>query len=105
MITFSDFQKLDLRVGKIISAEKIVGSEKLLKLKIDIGSDIRQIVSGIAQFYPPEKLVGKLIVLIVNLEPRKIMGEESQGMILCADGKKPVLLKPITKVLAGTKIC
>ncbi len=110
-ITFDDFSKLDIKVGKILSAEKIVGTDKLLKLKVDFGNDPskssgrlrRQIVSGIAQFYKPEDLVGKQAPFVVNLEPRVIRGVESQGMILAVNvGGKAVLLKPHKKVPNGS---
>jgi methionine--tRNA ligase beta chain len=105
MISFEDFQKIDLRVGKIIKVEKIEGSEKLLKLKVDLGKEVRQIVAGIAKFYKPEDLVGKEIIVVANLEPKKLMGLESQGMLLAAekDGE-PVILIPEKEVLPGTKI-
>jgi methionine--tRNA ligase beta chain len=105
MISFEDFQKIDLRVAKIIKAEKIEGSEKLLNLEIDLGSEKRQIVAGISQFYEPEDLIGKEIVVVANLEPKKLMGIESQGMLLAAekDGK-PVILIPEKEVPPGTKI-
>jgi methionine--tRNA ligase beta chain len=105
MISFEDFQKIDLRVGKIIKVEKIEGSEKLLKLKVDLGKEVRQIVAGIAKFYKPEDLVGKEIIVVANLEPKKLMGLESQGMLLAAekDGE-PVILIPEKEVPPGAKI-
>jgi len=113
MISFEDFQKIDLRVAKIIKAEKIEGSEKLLKLLVDLGNDpstgsgqgIRQIIAGIAKFYQPEDLVGKEIIVVANLEPKKLMGLESQGMLLAAekDGE-PIILIPEKEVPPGAKI-
>lgn len=105
-ITFEDFEKLEIRIGKILTAERIEGTDKLLKLSVDFGgSSKRQIVSGIAQFYPPEKLVGKQFPFAVNLEPRIIRGVESQGMILAISaGEKIVLLKPQKKVPTGSVI-
>jgi methionine--tRNA ligase beta chain len=105
MISFEDFQKIDLRVAKIIKAEKIEGSEKLLKLEVNLGKEVRQIIAGIAKFYKPEDLVGKEIVVVANLEPKKLMGIESQGMLLAAekDGE-PVILVPEKEVPPGTKI-
>ena len=99
MISFEDFQKIDLRVAKIIKAEKIEGSEKLLKLEVNLGKEVRQIIAGIAKFYKPEDLVGKEIVVVANLEPKKLMGFESQGMLLAAekDGE-PVILVPEKEV-------
>ena len=105
MINFEDFQKIDLRVAKVITAEKVEGSEKLIKLQIDLSNEKRQIVAGIAQFYKSEDLIGKEIVIAANLEPRTLMGVESQGMLLAADDKgRPVLLMPGKEVPPGTKI-
>ncbi len=105
MIDFNDFKKVDLRVGRIIEAEKVEKSDKLLKLKVDIGKEERQILSGIAKFYNPEELVGRDVVVVVNLETRKIMGFESQGMVLAATEKeKPVLLTPEEGVEPGSEI-
>jgi len=84
-IAFEDFLKLDLRVGTVISAEKLEKSNKLLKLKIDIGLEERTILSGIAKHYSPEEIIGKQVQIIANLAPRKIMGIESQGMVLMAE--------------------
>ena len=105
MISFEEFQKIDLRVGKIVEAEKIEGADKLLKLKVDLGAEKRQLVAGIAKFYQPKNLIGREIVVVVNLEPKTLMGIESQGMLLAADVEgKPVLLKPDEEVPPGTKI-
>ena len=93
-ITFDDFSKLDIRVGKVLTAEKMEKSNKLLKLTIDTGVDKRTVLSGIAQHYTPEEMVGKQVTLIANLAPRKMMGIESQGMVLMAedgDGKLKLL--------------
>ncbi|BFI73949.1 methionine--tRNA ligase subunit beta [Sulfurisphaera ohwakuensis] len=110
-ITIDDFAKLDLRVGIVKSAERIEGT-RLLKLIIDLGSESRQIISGIAEFYTPEELVGKRVILIANLKPKKIRGFESQGMILAAGckedeekGIKPRILTVDGEVPAGTKVC
>ena len=103
--TFEDFKKLQIRIGLIIEAEKIEGTDKLLKLQVDFGDEKRQIVSGIAQFYQPEQLVGKQFSFVTNHEPRIIRGVESQGMILATTSeKKIVLLKPQKKVLSGSII-
>lgn len=104
-MTFEEFQKINLRVARIISAEEVEKSEKLLKLEIDIGDEKRQIVAGIANFYQPEELIGREIIVLVNLEPRILMGIESQGMLLAAnDEGRPVLLRPDEDVPLGTKI-
>ncbi|VAW22217.1 Methionyl-tRNA synthetase [hydrothermal vent metagenome] len=84
-INFDDFGKIDIRVGTIIEAEKVAKTKKLLKLKIDTGIDQRTVVSGIAEYYQPEVLIGRQVSILVNLEPKKLRGIESQGMILCAE--------------------
>lgn len=105
MINFDEFKKNELKVVKIISAERIEGSEKLLKLQVDIGAGQRQIIAGIGKAYEPENLIGKQIVIVANLEPRKLMGLESQGMVLCAsDENGPVLVCPEKEVLPGADI-
>jgi len=110
-ITIDDFAKVDLRVGIVKTAERIEGT-RLLKLMIDLGNETRQIISGIAEFYTPEELVGKRVIVIVNLKPRKIRGFDSQGMILAAGckedeekGIKPRILTVDGEVPAGTKVC
>ncbi len=93
-ITIDDFKKVDLRIAKVLEAERVPKSEKLLKLQISIGSEKRQLVAGIAQHYKPEELVGKKIVVVANLQPAKLMGQESQGMLLAAsnsEGKLTIL--------------
>ena len=138
MATIDDFLKLDLRVGTVLSAEEVEGSEKLIKQIVDFGPlpvipaeagiqktdydngspiksgmtsegsdekrDIRQILSGIKKWYKPESLVGKQFVYVYNLEPRIMMGIESQGMIMATDTEKPIMLKPSKKVAPGSKV-
>jgi methionyl-tRNA synthetase len=106
MITYDDFKKIDLRVAKILKAERVEGSEKLVKLQINVGDlGERQLVAGIGTIYAPEILVGKQIIIVANLEPRKLMGHESQGMLLAAsDDMGPVLIIPESEVLSGTEI-
>ncbi len=104
-ISFDEFKRLDLRIGKVVKAEKIEKSKKLLRLEIDIGGEIRQVVAGIAEYYKPEDLVGKLLPILVNMKPAKLMGVESRGMILAADvNGEPVLLYPEKEVEPGTRI-
>lgn len=104
-ITFEEFKKLRIRIGLIVEAEKVEGTDKLLKLQVDFNDEKRQIVSGIAEFYKPEQLVGKQFPFVVNLEPRIIRGVESQGMILAVDVEgKAVLLKPVKKVPNGSVV-
>ena len=95
-ITFDDFSLLDLRVGEVIAAEKVAKTKKLLQLKVDIGNEQRTIVSGIAEAYSPEEVVGKKVTVLTNLAPRKIRGIESQGMLLMSEdsGGKIVILSP-----------
>lgn len=104
-IEINDFAKLDLRVAKVVSCEKVNKSEKLLKLQLDIGIETRQVVSGIAKYYKPEDLVGKKVVMIANLKPAKLMGIESQGMILAAgNGDKLALVTVDGDIPVGSKI-
>jgi len=106
MIKFEDFKKLDLRVGKIVEAEKVEGSEKLIKLKVDIGGEERQLVAGIGKVYSPEDLIEKEIIVLANLEPKVLFGIESQGMLLAAeDGENISLLMPDKEVKPGSKVC
>ena len=106
-MTIDEFKNADLRVGKVVSAERVEGSEKLLKLQVEIGEDKpRQILSGIAKWYVPADLLGKEVVIIANLDPRMMMGMESQGMLLAAHGEDgvPVLIMPAKEVPFGAKI-
>ena len=102
-ISIDEFAKVEIRTGKVLSAEAIPKSNKLLKLQVDIGGETRQIVSGIAQFYKPDELVGQNVVVLTNLAPAKIFGVESKGMILAA-GDAASLLTPLKPVDPGTKI-
>ncbi|MEM1902338.1 MAG: methionine--tRNA ligase subunit beta [Pyrobaculum sp.] len=90
-LSIDDFRRLDLRVGKVVEAARIEGSKKLIRLVVDLGSERRQLVAGLAEYYRPEDLVGKYVVVVANLQPKKLMGVESQGMVL-ATCEKPVLL-------------
>ncbi|MDW7731602.1 MAG: methionine--tRNA ligase subunit beta, partial [Methanolobus sp.] len=92
-IEYDDFAKLDIRVGKIVSAEKIKKSKKLLRLQVDIGDESpRQVVAGLAEYYEPEEMIGKTVNVLVNLKPVKLCGVESQGMLLAADAGERVSL-------------
>lgn len=104
-IEFQQFEAVDLRVGKIITAEKVPKSKNLLQLQVDIGEEKpRQILSGISAWYSPEELVDRFIIVCTNLKPRKMMGIESQGMLLAADvDGKAVLLKPDEKLQGKIK--
>ncbi len=105
MITFDDFQKLDIKIGTIIEAEKVEGADKLLKLTVDISEEKRTLVAGIAEDYKPEDIIGKQIPILTNLEPKKLRGIESQGMILAVDVDGGcVLLSPDKEVPSGSII-
>jgi len=109
-ITYQEFEKLDIRIGLIIDAESIPKSRNLVKLKVDIGEpEPRQILAGISQYYKPEELKGRKIVVLANLEPRKLMGLESNGMLLAADvNDQPFLLKvpddAADKITPGSRV-
>jgi len=105
-ITIKDFAKLDLRVGKILRVEKIEGTDKLYKLEVDLGSEKRTIVSGIADKYSIEELEGQLIIVVANLEEKVIKGVKSEGMLLAVDDEEagPVLVVPLTQVKVGSKV-
>lgn len=102
-ITFDDFGKIDLRVAKILTAEKVKKSRKLIKMTVSLGNEERTVVSGIAEHYKPEELIGKQVIFVANLKPAKLMGIESQGMILAAslDGK---LVVPTVDMPAGSRV-
>ncbi|MCK4552691.1 methionine--tRNA ligase subunit beta [Candidatus Pacearchaeota archaeon] len=107
IINFEDWEKLDLRVGKILEVENIKGADKLFKLFVDIGSEKRTVCAGLKAYYSKEELVGKKIILFVNLAPRKLRGIESQGMVLASvsnDESKVKLIKPDKDVEVGSKI-
>ncbi len=105
-IDFNDFQKLDLRVATILAAEKVPKTKKLLKLTLDTGTDKRTVVSGIAEYYNPEDIIGKQVVLVANLAPKKIKGIESRGMILMTENEKGelIFIQPEVKVFNGSKV-
>lgn len=112
MITIDDLHKVELKVAEILHAERVEGSEKLLRLELDAGDREedglvrrRQIVSGIARVYTPESLIGKQIIIVANLEPRKLMGLESQGMLVAAsDESGPAIVSPERKIPNGTQL-
>jgi methionine--tRNA ligase beta chain len=105
MITYDDFIKLDIRIGTVTSSEKVQGTDKLIRLEVDLGEETRQVVAGMALTYTPEDFIGKQVPILVNLEPRKLRGIESQGMILAADvGGKPIMLIPEREVPPGSAV-
>jgi methionyl-tRNA synthetase len=91
-ILIDDFMKIDLRTGKIIEAEKVKKSKKLLKLRVDIGTEVRQVVAGIAECYEPDQLIDRTVIIVANLKPAKLMGIESQGMLLAASDNGNIVL-------------
>ncbi len=106
-ITIDDFLKIELRVGEVKVAERVKGADKLLRLEVDIGSEVRQVVAGIAKAYEPEQLIGRKVVIVANLQPRKLRGLESNGMIVAAsigDDGQPVLAGFLEDVPAGAKL-
>ncbi len=104
-IDISDFAKVELRAAKVTAAEKVSGSKRLVKLQVDLGTESRQLVAGIAESYDPAALVGKTVVVVANLKPAKLMGVESNGMVLAGsiDGKA-VLCTFDAEVAPGTKV-
>ncbi len=107
IINFSDWEKLDLRVGQIIKIEEIEGADKLYKLSVDIGEETRTVCAGLKKYYSKDELKGKKIILFTNLAPRKLKGIESNGMILAAVNKEEtevVLLAPESDVEVGSKV-
>lgn len=105
IVSFEEFSNMDLRIGKITKAESVAGSKNLIKMLIDVGGENRQAVAGIAQYYSPKELEGKQVAVIVNLQPKKMFGIESNVMILAAEDEKTVsVLLPDRPVKVGSKI-
>jgi methionyl-tRNA synthetase len=105
-ISIDDFMKVELRVAKVLTAEKVEKSKKLLKLTVDVGTEHRTLVAGIAEAYEPETLIGKTVVIVFNLKPAKLMGIESNGMVLAAspDGGKPTVVSFENPPDPGTRV-
>ncbi|MGH7845712.1 MAG: methionine--tRNA ligase subunit beta [Candidatus Binatia bacterium] len=105
MITIEEFRRLELLIGTVKSAEAHRNADRLLVLRVDLGSEERQIVAGLRRSYAPEELVGRQIVIVANLEPAQLRGVESQGMLLAAsDGDRIVVLSPEKEVSAGSRV-
>lgn len=105
MITYDDFKKLDLRIGKVLSATRVEGADRLIRIEVDMGTERRQIIAGMAEFLDPDDLIGKLVPVLANLVPRKFRGIESRGMILAVDvDGRPILLHPAGEVPPGSII-
>ncbi|PIS29527.1 hypothetical protein COT42_05055 [Candidatus Saganbacteria bacterium CG08_land_8_20_14_0_20_45_16] len=106
-ITFADFQKMDLRVAEIKTAELVEGADKLYKLTVDLGSEVRTLIAGIKLFYPLDELPGKKVIILANLEPKTIRGVESHGMVLCAhtEDRSQLVCSALDKdIPAGSKV-
>jgi methionine--tRNA ligase beta chain len=105
-ISFEEFQKLDLRIGKIVEASQIPGSKNLIRISVDFGMEKRQAVAGLLRWYKPQDLVNKKCVFILNLQKRKVMGVESQCMILAAEDDKGnvVVLQPEKEIAEGSRV-
>jgi methionyl-tRNA synthetase len=105
-ISIDDFMKIELRVAKVLAAERVPNSRKLIKLQVDVGTEHRTLVAGIADAYEPEALVGRSVVIVFNLKPAKLMGIESNGMVLAAsaDGGKPIIVGFDEPVAPGTRV-
>lgn len=104
-IAYEDFTKIDIRVGKVISAEPVAGAKKLLKLKIDVGGQEKQCIAGIGLNYKPEDLLNKSVAVVINMAPKKLFGLESEVMLLAAvEGDVLSLLKPDRDINAGAKV-
>ncbi|MFA5076945.1 MAG: methionine--tRNA ligase subunit beta [Candidatus Micrarchaeia archaeon] len=104
MVAYEEFAKLDLRVARVLECTRVEGSNKLLKLLVDVGAEKRQVIAGIGREYEPEGLVGKSVVLVTNLDYRKLAGLESQGMLLAAGDAEIALLTVDREIAPGAKI-
>jgi methionyl-tRNA synthetase len=105
-ISIDDFMKVELRTAKVLTAERVPNSKKLIKLSVDVGAEQRTLVAGIAEAYEPDALVGRTVVMVFNLKPAKLMGIESNGMVLAAspDGGKPTLVGFDQEISPGTRV-
>ena len=107
MISLSDFKRINLRIGEIVAAEPIPGTDRLLKVQVDLGSEQRTLVAGLANYYMPQQLIGLKVIVVANLEPATICGVLSQGMLLgagCSDGQAIALLTINKQVSNGTLV-
>src|SRR5439155_1144036 len=103
-ISIDEFRKLDIRVGEVLAATRVAGTEKLIEVKVDIGGDVRTIVTGLVPLYQPDELVGKRIIVLANLEPRRVRGVTSQGMLLAAEGEGGVAMADLVPLAAHPKV-
>ncbi|MCK9578687.1 methionine--tRNA ligase subunit beta [bacterium] len=104
-INFNQFEKVDIRLAKVIEASCLEGSDKLIKLTVELNGETRQILAGIGKFYKPEELIGKRIAIVANLEPRMLLGQESQGMVLAAHDEQSLSVLIVDKeISSGVRI-
>lgn len=104
-VSFEEFAKIDIRVGRVLEAEHVAGAKRLIKMQIDIGGEVKQSVAGLGEVYAPQDMVSKQVVVVTNLKPRKIFGLDSEVMLLAAvEGNQVSLLKPDKESPAGTKV-
>lgn len=105
-VTLEEFSKVDLKVGKVLSAEKLKGYKKILKITVDLGEEVREMMSGIAKYYTPEEIVNKNVIVCTNLAPRKFGEQVSHGMLLAASNEngRPVLLTVLEDIKPGSKV-
>ncbi|MGH2453954.1 MAG: methionine--tRNA ligase subunit beta [bacterium] len=96
-ITIDEFRRLDIRVGEVLSATRVPGTDKLIEIEVDIGSEVRRMITGIFPLYQPERLVGRRIIVLANLQPRKVRGVESNGMLLAAEWEGEIGLLTVDK--------
>jgi len=96
-ITIDEFRRLDIRVGEVVSATRVPGTDKLIEIEVDIGSEVRRMITGIFPLYQPESLVGRRIIVLANLQPRKVRGVESNGMLLAAEWEGEIGLLTVDK--------
>lgn len=104
MLEFTDFQKLDIKIGTVVKAERIQGTDRLLKVIIDVGSETRQVVAGFGHKLGPEDIKGKQVPVVLNIKEAKIRGVKSQGIFVAIDSSQPVLLVSEKKVANGSKV-
>jgi methionine--tRNA ligase beta chain len=104
MLKFEDFIKLEMRIGTVIEAERVTGTDRLIKVIVDVGSEKRQVVAGFGHLHTPEELIGKQVPIVMNVEPAMIKGVESNGIFMALDDEHATLISPISEVPNGSKI-
>ncbi len=104
MLKFEDFAKLEIKMGTVLEAERVAGTDKLLKIVVDMGNEKRQVIGGFGNKYTPESLIGKQVPIVLNIEPAVIRGVESNGIFMAIDANEPMLLLPENSVPNGSKV-